>query len=142
MVQGAKLTNIFGVILKILVMIRTIRTSTGVKRIEDHNHNAALLKLREILSEERKFLINRIESDLNAYIQYRFSRKTNASQLERIRGKLNSLKTSNVDLDNYAVIVSNFFRQENTHISAEPFYRDIDECLTDEFRPIQLKFVG
>ena len=123
-------------------MIRTIKTSTGVKRIEDQNQNAALLKLREILSEERKVLINRLESDLNAYVQYRFSKKANSNQLEKIRTKLNSLKTSNVDLDNYGVIVADFFRQENTHISTEFFYKDIDEYLADELRPIQLKFVG
>lgn len=123
-------------------MIRTIKTSTGVKRIEDQNQNAALLKLREILSEERKVLINRLESDLNAYVQYRFSKKANPNQLEKIRTKLNSLKTSNVDLDNYGVIVADFFRQENTHISTEFFYKDIDEYLADELRPIQLKFVG
>lgn len=123
-------------------MIRTIKTSTGVKRIEDQNRSAALLKLREILTEERKVLINRLESDLNAYVQYRFSRKANASQLEKIKNKLNSLKSSNVDLENYVVIVNDFFRQENTHISSGSFYKDIDECFSDELRPMQLKFVS
>jgi hypothetical protein len=123
-------------------MIRTIKISTGVKRIEDQDRNIALLKLREFLFEERKLLINRLESDLNTYVQYRFSKKVNANQLEKIKTKLNSLKNSSVDLDHYAIIVRNFFHQENTHISSEPFYREIDECLAEELRPTQLKFVN
>ncbi len=123
-------------------MIRTIKMSTGVRRIDDQNQNAALLKLREILNDERKILINRMESDLNSYIQYRFSKKANASQLERIKSKLLSLKNSNVDLDHYNSIVQDFFQHENTYVSSEPFYREIDQCLSDELMPTQLRFAN
>ncbi len=123
-------------------MIRTIKMSTGVRRIDDQNQNAALLKLREILNDERKILINRMESDLNSYIQYRFSKKANGSQLERIKSKLLSLKNSNVDLDHYNSIVQDFFQHENTYVSSEPFYREIDQCLSDELMPTQLRFAN
>jgi hypothetical protein len=123
-------------------MVRTVKVSTGVKRIEDQNHSTALLKLREMLSDERRILITRIETDLNAYIGYRFSKKANANQLERIKAKLHLLKNANVDLDHYGTIVQDFFRQENTYISSEPFYREIDECLTEELTPQQLNFVN
>ncbi len=119
-------------------MIRTIKISSGVKRIEDQNQNAALLKLREVLNAERKILINRLETDLNAYIQYRFSRKANAAQLDRIKTKLDGIKNSNVDLDHYSTIIQEFFKRENTYISSELFYKEIDECLSEELRPVQL----
>ena len=121
-------------------MIRTIKISKGVRRIDDQNQNAALLKLREILNEERKILINRMESDLNSYIQYRFSKKANTTQLEKIKAKLLSLKNSNVDLDNYNSIVRDFFQQENTFVRSEPFYKEIDQCLSDELIQSQLRF--
>jgi len=121
-------------------MIRTIKISTGVRRIEDQNQNAALLKLREILNEERKILINRMETDLNAYIQYRFSKKANANQLEKIKAKLQSLKNSNIDLDQYNSLVRDFFQQEKTYVSSEPFYKEIDQCISDELTPTQLRF--
>ena len=123
-------------------MIRTVKISTGVRRIEDQNQNAALIKLREILSEERKILINRMETDLNSYIQYRFSKKANANQLEKIKAKLQSLKNSNVDLDQYNSLVQDFFQQEKTYVSSEPFYKEIDQCISDELMPTQLRFAN
>jgi hypothetical protein len=80
-------------------MIRTIKVSTGVKRIDDQNRNNALIKLREVLTDERRILINRLQSDINAYVQYRFSKKVDGRQVEKIKGKLDALKNSNVDLD-------------------------------------------
>ena len=123
-------------------MIRTIKISAGIRKIDDQNQNAALLKLREILNEERKLLIIRMESDLNSYIQYRFSKKANANQLERIKTKLQSLKTTNIDLDYYNSIVQDVFKQENTYVSSESFYREIDQYLAEELEPTQLRFAN
>jgi hypothetical protein len=123
-------------------MIRTIKVSTGVKRIDDQNRNNALIKLREVLTDERRILINRLQSDINAYVQYRFSKKVDGRQVEKIKGKLDTLKNSNVDLDHYEPIVNAFFRHENSHVSFDLFYREIDECLSGELMPVQLKLVN
>jgi hypothetical protein len=113
-------------------MIRILKTAAGIRKIDDSNEDAALTKLREALLEQRKLLIDRLESDLNVYIDYRFSRKVNSEDLNNIKDRLHTLKTSGVNMEKYSAIQNHFLEHEKTYLNAEPFYKEIDEYISGE----------
>jgi hypothetical protein len=119
--------------------MKTIKTPSGVKRIEDSDATLSLFKLREILAEERKLIIARLESNLPTYLDFRFHVKPTSRQLDNIRNLLAALKASSLDLDKYNFIVQNFLAQENTYVNATQFYQEIDVCLEDELNSSQLR---
>jgi hypothetical protein len=121
--------------------MKTIKTPSGVKRIEDSDATLSLFKLREILTEDRKLIIGRLESNLASYLDFRFHTKPTNKQLESIKNLLASLKASNLDLEKYNLTVQNFLSQENTYVNAAQFYQEIDVCIEDELNSSQLRLV-
>jgi hypothetical protein len=121
--------------------MKKIRIATGVKRIEDHDHNATLFKLRDILNEHRAVLITRLVSDLAAYVDYRFNKKPSARELEIVKDALYDLKNSVLDLERYGEITEHFFANEMTYIGSELFLKEIDENISTALNDSQLKLV-
>ena len=121
--------------------MKTVKTPSGVKRIEDSDATLSLFKLREILTDERKLIISRLESNLSSYLDFRFHTKPTGKQLEGIKNLLASLKASSLDLEKYNLIVQNFLSQESTHVNAAQFYQEIDICIEDELNSSQLRLV-
>ncbi|RAV98510.1 hypothetical protein [Pseudochryseolinea flava] len=121
--------------------MKTIKTPSGVKRIEDSDATLSLFKLREILTDERKLIINRLESNLTSYLDFRFHTKPNSKQIDGIKNQLASLKASNLDLEKYNAVVQCFLSNENTHVNAAQFYQEIDVCIEDELNSAQLRLV-
>ena len=113
----------------------------GNKKIEDKDHNLALLQLRDILDAHRGTLINRLIADLPVYIDYKFNVKVNAKELESIKEKLSYLKNSSVDMDRYRFIFENVMSNETTYIGAGPFYKEIDDSISWYLNESQLKLV-
>jgi hypothetical protein len=118
--------------------MKTVRTTNGVRTINASNENAALIQLKEILTEHRKTLITRLTSDLNTYISYRFNVKPDNKKLEEIKDQLYSLSNSSVDLDMHEAIIQEFLTNENVYVSAEPFYFEIDEKISWELNRSQM----
>ncbi len=121
--------------------MKILRTLNGVRRIEDSDPNIMLLKVRQILDEQRNGLITRLISDLGSYIDYKFQVKPDARQLESIRDKLYTLKNSGLDLDKYDALLQHVLQNELTYINAEPFYKEIDESISWHLNASQLKLV-
>ena len=124
-----------------MTTIRSIRTATGLKRVELANSSLAPLQIQDVLKEHREALINRLISDLKTYIEYKFSIPISKDQLERIKDKLSELKTSNIDLSRYASIIDEVMTSELTHVKSELFYQEINIAIGDELNPSQLKLV-
>ena len=120
--------------------MKTVKTVLGLKRLEDKDKSITLLQVREILSEQRKVLINRILNDLHLYIDYRFSVKADAQQLDYIREKLDSLKNHTVDLDKYSSVLTHIMENENSYVNTALFYREIDDNISWHLndRPLKL----
>src|SRR5215510_12016285 len=97
-------------------MLRNIRIATGVKRIEIESENLALFQIREILTEHRRSLIDRIIGDTSVYLNYKFSTPPKKEQVEKIKEKLYSLKQSNVDMSTYREIVDEILKTEFVHV--------------------------
>lgn len=121
--------------------MKIIKIANGVKRVEDSDRNATLFRLRDILNEHRSVLITRLVSDLATYIDYKFSARVDARQLESIKDNLYALKSSVIDLDRYPDIIEHFFSHQMTHIRTEPFMREIDENIATTLNLPQLKLV-
>lgn len=121
--------------------MKIIRTLNGVKRIEDSDANILLLKVRQILDEQRNGLITRLITDLGSYIDYKFRVRPDAQQLEAIKDKLYSLKNSGLDLEKYNTLLQHVLDHDTTYINAEPFYREIDENISWHLNAAQLKLV-
>lgn len=121
--------------------MKTVKTVLGTKKIEDKDYHVALLQLREILDAHRSTLINRLISDLPAYIDYKFNTKVNSTQLETIKEKLSFLRNSSVDMDKYGFILQNVMSHETTYVTTEPFYKEIDDNISWYLNESQLKLV-
>ncbi|HEY0656538.1 MAG TPA: hypothetical protein VGD65_25570 [Chryseosolibacter sp.] len=121
--------------------MKTLRTLQGIRRIEDSDPNVMLLKVRQILDEQRNNLITRLVSDLASYIDYKFRVRPDARQLEAIREKLFSLRNSGLDLERYDTILQHVMDHDSTYLTAEPFYKEIDENIGWHLNLSQLKLV-
>jgi uncharacterized membrane-anchored protein len=121
--------------------MKILRTLNGVRRIEDSDPNIMLLKVKQILDEQRNGLITRLITDLGTYIDYKFQVKPDARQLEMIKEKLYSLKSSGLDLDKYDALLQHVLDHDATYVNAEPFYKEIDENISWHLNAAQLKLV-
>lgn len=125
-------------------MEKIVKTSTGIKRIEDSNQNASLFRLREIMEEQRNGFITRLETDLPSYILYKFSKKVDIDQLNSIKDRLHSLKNNRLNIDEhyYSGLVNHFINNNSTYLNSEPFYKEIDEAIDKVLHVPQLKLVN
>jgi hypothetical protein len=121
--------------------MKTIKIATGIKRIQNADENVTLLKLREILSEHRNALITRLISDLPTYVNYRFNIKVTLQQIESIKNELHLVLNSGINIDQYNMILQHALKHDNIYLPAEPFYKEIDERISDALNCSQLKLV-
>jgi hypothetical protein len=121
--------------------MKTVRTILGNKKIGEQDHHLVMIQLRDILDAHRSALINRLVADLPSYIDYKFSVKVNAKELEVIKDKLSYLKNSSVDMDKYKFIFDSVMSNETTYVDAAPFYKEIDDSISIYLNESQLKLV-
>jgi hypothetical protein len=121
--------------------MKKIRIANGIKRLDDSDGNTVLFRLRDILSEHRSILINRLLSDLVTYIDYKFSIRATARQVDSVKDSLVALKNSVLDLDRYSDILDHFHQSEMTYVGNEKFMQEIDEHITAALNLPQLKLV-
>ena len=120
---------------------RNIRIANGIKRIELGNENMAMLQIGDVLKEHRQILINSMLSDLSTYIRYQFRTPATKDQLQQIKNKLLDLKNSAINLARYNDTISDVMAKETTHVRSEPFYLEINEVISEEMNPSQLRLV-
>ena len=109
--------------------MKHLKTAISRRKIEESSHDVILLHLREVLTEYRKALINRMILDLPTYLDYKFHTKLPKAKLEEIRERLYAIKNSSVDLTSYEPIVQEVLAQESTFIKTELIYREIDGAI-------------
>ena len=122
--------------------MKTIKTASGIKKIENCTESVALLKIREILMDHRSVLISRMIGDLGTYVEYKFKTKINKEQEQSISDKLNTVRHSLIDLDRYHTIIESILQSEKSYVNSEPFYKEIDEVISWYVRPSQMVLVN
>jgi hypothetical protein len=121
--------------------MKTIKSALlGAKSLIDTNEEVILVQLREILKQHRELIIQHLLRDIPTYIDYKFSVKPDKAMVESVKGRLLSLKNSNVELDNYKPIIKTVLSNPVTHLTNEPFYNEIDQYLASHVAPKKSTF--
>ena len=120
--------------------MKTVKSALlGSKSVIDQNSDVLLFELKELLKEHRELIINRLASDLPTYLDYKFNARPDHELLMVAMSKLIELKNSKVNLSHYDHVVQHVMTMAVTHLTNEPFYREIDEYLAPYIITSQLK---
>ena len=121
--------------------MKTVKSALlGTKQLIDTNEDVLLVQLKEIIKDHRSLVIARLVTDLPTYLHYKFEVKVNKDMLLKIKEELLSLKNSGVDLKVYDNVVQQLLNRVVVHLTNEPFYKEIDECLSVYVAEREIKF--
>jgi len=121
--------------------MKTVKSALlGSKQLIDTNSDVLLIQLKEIIKEHRSLVITRLISDLPTYLDYKFEMKVNKDLLMKIKEELLELKNGSVDLKSYDNVVQQLLNRAVVHLTNEPFYKEIDECLSVYVAEKEIKF--
>lgn len=111
--------------------MKTVKSALlGNRQLTDTNSDTLLMQLRGIIQEHRDLVITRLMGNLPTYLNHRFEVKTDETTLLKIKDKLVELNNSIVDLNVYDGVVHLVLTKGGAHLANEPFYREIDACLS------------
>jgi len=112
--------------------MKTIKTATGIKKIQDTDVHFVSIQLRSILQDHRATLIDKMIGGLESYIDYKFNKRTDLKTLDRLKYRLNELKKSGIDMATYKPIFQTVEKHEFTSIGNAMFYEEIDSLLKED----------
>jgi hypothetical protein len=111
--------------------MKTVKSALlGNKQLVDTDSDILLIQLKEVIQQHRDLVITRLMGHLSTYLTYRFEVKTNKDMLVKIKDKLVELNNSNIDLSAYDGVVQLILTRTVAHLANEPFFREIDACLS------------
>jgi hypothetical protein len=122
--------------------MKTVKSALlGNKQLIDTNADVLVLQLKEIIKDHRSLIITRLLSDLPNYLDYKFEVRANTQLVMKLKEQLLYLKNGGVDLKSYDNIVQQLMNRAVVHLTNEPFYKEIDECLKEHVgeRELRLK---
>ncbi len=112
--------------------MKTIKTASGFKKIDDQGIHFISLQLRSILQDHRSTLIDKmIAGGLDSYISYKFDKKTNLKELQKLKDKLIDLRNSGINVEIYKPIFDTVIKHEFTTLGNAMFYEEIDKVLKE-----------
>jgi len=119
--------------------MKTIKTSSGLRSINSTEYTVISNQLRAILQEQRTALIeNLVASDLNRYIDYKFSRQADPLQLNRIKTKLNEMKTRSINMIRYGTVMESIEKYDFVQLGNDLFFMEIDHIILQCFSQVEL----
>ncbi|MBT1685820.1 hypothetical protein [Dawidia soli] len=111
--------------------MKMVKTANGIKKIDDWNPDLIPGQLKPILQQHRATLVNKlIHGGLATYIDYKFSSKATAGQLEKIRNSLDLLKNDGIDPVLYHPMIQAVLNNDFTTLDNALFYREIDATIS------------
>ena|SRR5258705_9901021 len=121
--------------------MKTVKSALlGNKQLIDTNADVLMIQLKDIIKEHRALVITRLINDLPIYLHYKFEVKANKELQMKIKEELLSLKDGSVDLKVYDTIVQQLLNSAVVHLTNEPFYKEIDECMSEYVAEREIKF--
>lgn len=121
--------------------MKTVKSALlGSKQLIDTNNDVLLIQFKEIIKEHRALVVTRLIGDLPTYLDYKFEIKVNKEVLMKIKEELLELKNGSVDLQSYDNVVQQLLNRAVVHLTNEPFYKEIDECLSVYVAEKEIKF--
>lgn len=123
--------------------MKTIKSALlGTKSLIDTNDKVILIQIAGILKEHRELIIGRLLRDIPTYVDYKFNVRPDKNQIAAIKNLLIDLKNADVDLNYYKTTIMAVLANENTHLTNEPFYVEIDERLHPHVKTKELNFTN
>lgn len=120
--------------------MKTIKSALlGNCTLTEIGKNTLAPRVRQILQEHRAAIITRILSDIPTYVDYKFNLKPTPAIIALVRDLLVPLKNQTVDLAAYNAILEMVQTRAVTHLTNEPFYKEIDEFLRPHLIKSQVK---
>ena len=122
--------------------MKTVKSALlGNKQLIDTNNDVLLVQLREVIKEHRSLVISRLLNDLPTYLIFKFETKADKDTIIKIKEQLLELKGGGVDLKVYDNLVQQLLNQATVHLTNEPFYKEIDELLSNIVATKELNLV-
>jgi len=119
--------------------MKTIKTGTGLKRIEDQDPDFISLQLRVILQEHRTHLIDAlISSGLDRYIDYKFNRKVTGPALDQLKARLVAIKNGGINMLRYKPLLDSVMKYDFVQLSNSLFFEEIDTKLKERLAQTEL----
>jgi hypothetical protein len=110
--------------------MKTIESSlVGRKSIMATDPSVQLFQVREVLTQHRDTLINRLLSDLPTYVDYKFKSRPSVHALDSIKEKLLGVTRTNVDLDKFESVVKQVRKKGTARLTNEVFFSEIDDII-------------
>lgn len=111
--------------------MKTVKSALlGKKQLVDTDADMLHIQLKEVIQQHRDLVITKLMGNLPAYLSYKFEVKTSRDMLIKAKGNLVDLKNTSVDLSFYDGVVQLLLTRPAAHLANEPFYREIDACLS------------
>jgi len=114
-------------LIKLVVVMKRLRTVNGVKYIQYLNRSDFEDKVQEAVTEHRATLIGRLLNGLNEYVEYKFNLRVAPEQAEKIKEKLMTLKHQAVAIEDCTPIVEQLLKKDICVLSSSDYYKQIDE---------------
>jgi hypothetical protein len=123
--------------------MKTIQSSLlGKKSIVATDPQVQLFQVREVLNLHRDTLINRVLTDLPAYVDYKFKSRPSIHELMNIKEQLLNVTKTNVDLDRFKPVVRQIRKKETTRLTNELFFSEIDSLIRRHIAKSQLQLLA
>jgi len=122
--------------------MKTVKSALlGNKQLIDTNADVLLVQLKEIIKEHRSIIITRLINDLGTYLDYKFEMKFDKDTLLKAKERLLEIRGGGVDLNSYDNIFQLLLNRAVVHLTNEPFYKEIDEAMSDIIKIKKLEIV-
>lgn len=119
--------------------MKTIKTGTGLKRIEDQDPDFISLQLRVLLQEHRSNLIDAlIGSGLDRYIDYKFNKQVNIPLLQQLKARLVTIKNGGINMFHYKPLLDSVMKYDFVQLSNTLFFEEIDQKLKEQMAQTEL----
>jgi hypothetical protein len=119
--------------------MKTVKTSSGLRIIDSDQYTVMSNRLRSILQEDRKAIINNlIDSGLNRYIDYKFGRIVDTAQLNRIMLKLKELGERHINMIRYGQVMESLEKYDFIQVGNGLFFMEIDHLILQCLSQVEL----
>lgn len=101
----------------------------GTCPITARDKSVRLFQIKQALNQHREFFINSLLKDIPYFIGQKYQAYATAEEIEVIKSKLVNLRSKDINLADYASIVTQIQRRTSVRINNAEFFREIDALL-------------
>lgn len=97
--------------------------------ITARDKNVRLFQIKQAINKHREMLIDRLISDIPYFIARKYKAYATPNEIELIKDKLADLKSKDVDLSRYTLLIEEIKKHATVTIRNDLFLQEIDQLL-------------